>query len=128
MQDRPARLTAGSDVSALMTIGQANFGKFRFILWDESGRNPVLVGPDQTNVDNIPDIVRLGPAADLNNRILTWEGLVTPYKNGPETLYSVIVDILQENHPVPDGVIPYSFDVGSVGTQAFFWGVRFIII
>ena len=60
MQDKPARLAVrGPHAFANVIIGQAQFGKFRLMLWDETGRNPQVL-TEQTNVDNIPDLVDLG--------------------------------------------------------------------
>lgn len=127
MQDRPARLTAdGPDPQANVIIGQANFGKFRLILWDETGRNPKPF-PDQTNVDNIPDFVSLGPAKDLNKKILSWEVVVAPFPSGQGQLYSVTIEVTQGGTVVPDGVV---VDSGALtgGAKLVFGGLRLVTV
>jgi hypothetical protein len=105
MQDKPARLAAGGpNAIANVIIGQAQFGKFRLILWDESGRNPQVL-TEQTNVDNIPDFVDLGPPSAVTRKILQWEGFVTAFGSGPGQLYSVIIEVMQGGQVVTDGLI-----------------------
>jgi hypothetical protein len=123
MQDKPALLSInGPNPMVNVVIGQAQFGKFRLILWDETGRNPQVL-TEQTNVDNIPDFVYLGPTADINKKILQWEGFISAYNSAPGQLYNVRVEVSQGGQIVPDGEInePGKLDGGS---KAFFGAVR----
>jgi hypothetical protein len=127
MQERPARLSlSGPNAVANVTIGQAQFGKFRLILWDESGRNPQVL-TEQTNVDNIPDFVDLGPPSAVNRMILQSEGFVTAFGSGPGQLYSVIVEVMQDGQVVPDGLIA---ERGALegGAKPFFGAVRLLAV
>jgi len=127
MQDRPAQLAAGGpDPQANVIIGQANFGKFRLILWDETGRNPKPF-PEQTNVDNVPDLVSLGPVAALNRKILSWEVIVAPFPSGQGQLYSVTIEVTQGGVVVPDGKV---VDSGALdgGAKLVFGGLRLIAV
>lgn len=127
MQDKPALLSQnGPNAVANVTIGQAQFGKFRLILWDESGRNPQVL-TEQTNVDNIPDFVDLGPASAVNRMILQWEGFVSAYSDGPGQLYSAIIEVTQGGQVVPDGLIS---DTGTLdgGAKPFFGAVRLLAV
>jgi hypothetical protein len=127
MQDRPARLSlSGPNAVANVTIGQAQFGKFRLILWDESGRNPQVLS-EQTNVDNIPDFVDLGQPSAVSRKILQWEGFVTAFGSGPGQLYSVIVEVMQDRQVVPDGLIT---ERGALegGAKPFFGAVRLLAV
>lgn len=127
MQDRPARLALkGPNAIANVTIGQAQFGKFRLILWDESGRNPQVL-TEQTNTDNIPDFVDLGTPSGVNRKILQWEGFVSAFSSGPGQLYSVIVEVMQGGQVVPDGLISESGALEG-GAKPFFGAVRLIAV
>lgn len=127
MQDKPAILSLdGPNAVANVTIGQAQFGKFRLILWDETGRNPQVL-TEQTNVDNIPDFVDLGPTKAVNKMILQWEGFVSAYGDGSGQQYSAIIEVSQGGKVVPDGLVS---DTGSLdgGARPFFGAVRLIAV
>ena len=127
MQDKPARLVAGGpNAIANVIIGQAQFGKFRLILWDESGRNPQVL-TEQTNVDNIPDFVDLGPPSAVTRKILQWEGFVTAFGSGPGQLYSVIIEVMQGGQVVTDGLITES-GILEGGAKPIFGAVRLFAV
>lgn len=127
MQDKPAQLSlSGPNAFANVTIGQAQFGKFRLILWDETGRNPQML-TEQTNVDNIPDLVDLGSPSDVNRKILQWEGFVSSFGSGPGQNYSAIIEVKQGGQVVPDGCIPDS-GVLDGGAKPFFGAVRLLAV
>jgi hypothetical protein len=127
MQDKPALLAVGGpNAIANVVIGQAQFGKFRLILWDESGRNPRVLA-EQTNVDNIPDFVDLGSPSTVTRKILQWEGFVAAFGSGPGQLYSVIIEVMQGGQIVPDGLITER-GIMEGGTKPFFGAVRLLAI
>jgi len=127
MQDKPARLAVGGpNAIANVIVGQAHFGKFRLILWDESGRNPQVL-TEQTNVDNIPDFVDLGSPSTVTRKILQWEGFVAAFGSGAGQLYSVIIEIMQGGQVVPDGLITEHGTLEG-GARAFFGAVRLLAV
>jgi hypothetical protein len=127
MQDKPARLAVrGPNAIANVVIGQAQFGKFRLILWDESGRNPQVL-TEQTNVDNIPDFVDLGSPRTVTRKILQWEGFVTAFGSGPGQFYSVIIEVMQGGQVVPDGLITER-GILEGGAKPFFGAVRLFAV
>ena len=127
MQDRPARLAvSGPNAIANVIIGQAQFGKFRLILWDESGRNPQVL-TEQTNVDNIPDFVDLGSPRTVTRKILQWEGFVAAFGSGLGQFYSVIIEVMQGGQVVPDGLITER-GILEGGAKPFFGAVRLFAV
>ena len=104
MNDRAAQLSAkGPNPDVEVIIGQAAFGKYRLILWDETGRNPKII-QESTNVDNIPDKLPIGGSAkSLNKKIVSWEANIAAYPNAPGQLFSMIVEISQGGVVVPHG-------------------------
>jgi hypothetical protein len=127
MQDKPARLAVGGPHAfANVIIGQAHFGKFRLILWDETGRNPQVL-TEQTNVDNIPDFVDLGTPRAVTRKILQWEGFISAFGSGSGQLYSVIIEVMQGGQVVPDGLI-MERGILEGGAKPFFGAVRLLAV
>jgi hypothetical protein len=108
-----------------IAFGFAQHGQYRIFIWDSNGANPVLIGQG-VNTDDVPDQFPINePIAQLNNRIVSWEGLVTSFDGGPGEHYSVRVRFTQDGAVVPDSPFVQSGDLDDV--KAFYDAVRLVV-
>ena len=88
-------------------IGQANFGKYRLLLWDANGKNAQLFGKG-INVDQVEDKFPIGTSVgDLDDRILSWEIIIAAFTGNPGQRYSASVSITQNGAQVQHGLFEY---------------------
>jgi hypothetical protein len=106
-------------------IGQAQHGTYRVYLWDHNGENPTLFATG-TNWDQIPDRFDLGPVLALDQRIITWEILVSSAEGGAGQLYSVKVVISQKGAPVEGGVFTEAGPLA--GSKLAYSGRRMVVV
>jgi hypothetical protein len=84
-------------------IGQAQQGRYTVRLWDQEGKNPVIIA-EGVNWDNVADIHTIGSVDKLDKRIVTWDVIVSALSSGPGQFYSVTVTIRQKGEAVEGGV------------------------
>ena len=98
----------GGSASVDIIIGEAHQGTYRVYLWDSNGQNPKMIGAG-TNWDSIADTIELGAVKGLNNKIVTWEIMISVAKVQPGQFYYVnaifrqdgkIVDQVSETGPI----------------------------
>jgi|SRR5882724_9544431 len=112
-----------------IVIGQAQFGRYSFSLWDATGHNPVVVR-EGVNTDGIPDIfvidktVGIQTVDDLNGRFFSWSVNIAAFSNSPGQLYSVAIHIRQKGNDVPDA--PFISQGPLTGAEVVADGVKFV--
>jgi hypothetical protein len=110
-------------------IGQAQSGKYEFVLWDNTGHNPIEIGHG-INTDHVLDKFPVGPigaitkTADLIGRFLSWSVNVSAFESGPGQLYSVTIIIRQEGANVLDG--PFMYQGALDGAKLVFDWAQFV--
>jgi hypothetical protein len=96
----------GSGPQIELTFGFAQFAKFKILLWDATGQNPVEVAHG-VNIDNSPDKFPIGNSvADLDGRYITWQAVIASPTGGPGQQYSQRAIFTQDGANCPDG--PFS--------------------
>jgi hypothetical protein len=89
-----------------LTFGFAQFAKFKILLWDTTGQNPVEVAHG-VNIDNSPDKFPIGNSvADLDGRYITWQVVIASPTGGPGQQFSQRAVFTQDGSNCPDG--PFS--------------------
>lgn len=80
---------AGGPLSVQIIIGFAQWGRYRFVVYDPDGRNPREVFNGR-NDDNIADQFILAPDPRVSaNHFLHWDVIVAPFTARPDHLFSV---------------------------------------
>jgi hypothetical protein len=116
---------SGRSPQVAITFGFAQHGRYRIYLWSQAGDSPRLIGQG-VNTDDVPDRFDLGdPLAELNNRIVSWEGLVTSFDGGTGEQYSVQVDVGQDGANCLDGPFIKAGSLDDV--KAFYDAVRLVV-
>jgi hypothetical protein len=117
MAEKIARLKkADGTPDVEIIIGQAQWGSYDLILWDEDGLNEATIGSG-LNVDQIPDKFPINkPLTQLNGSLLSWEVSIASFAGKEGELYSVTIKITQNNAVVPGGEIVNS---GGLSGAAF---------
>jgi hypothetical protein len=107
----------GGKVSIEFIVGQAQWGRFRAILWDQPGHKHEEVGQGM-NTDQIPDIwdLPVQKAAQLDGRMVSWEVAIGPLGASKGQLFSLSVRLSQDGNPLPGGVI---LETGALGDSKF---------
>jgi hypothetical protein len=120
-----AMLSAKDGIPSIeILIGQAQHGTYRVYLWNEKGQDPTLLKAG-TNWDQIRDRFDLGPGSALNQRMITWEVLISAVQPGAGQLYSVRVVIRQKNGPIQGGDF---LDEGAFTGSKLVFGARQMIV
>ena len=95
----------GKPVVIEITIGQAQWGRYKITLWDSDGHKFEPVG-EGLNYDQVPDFFEINKSiASLKDRLLSWDVAIAPLGNGKSELYSLVVRISQGGQVVPGGSI-----------------------
>ena len=85
--------------SVELQFGSALFAKYDLYLYDHNGSNPAEVAVNQTNGDDIPDVFAVGSnLADLNQRILFWQAVISVFDNQPNQTYLMRAIISQDGN------------------------------
>jgi len=85
-----------------LKFGFAQFAKFRILLWDPEGQNPVEVAHG-INIDKIPDRFPVGSSvADLDGRFITWQAVIASPTGGPGQQFSQKATFIQDNATCPN--------------------------
>jgi hypothetical protein len=116
--------SGGGAPSVEILIGQAQHGTYRVYLWDPNGQNPILIGSG-TNWDQILDSINLDPLPALNQKIITWEILVSSGQTGPGQFYSASVMLRQGPSPVQGGVVN---EAGQLEGTKFIYGAARLLV
>lgn len=99
---------AGGTPLMEIIVGQAQFGTYQVMLWDDTGHNPEHIGQG-VNTDDVPDIFPIQDSrGNLDNRILSWNVIVAAFGGRAGQRYSVKVNITQNNQPVQGGTFSYA--------------------
>ena len=116
---------ASGEPEVEIAFGFAQHGRYRIFLWDADGANPRTIG-EGLNTDNSPDRFPIGePISQLNNRIVTWEGLITSFSGGSGERYAVTLVFTQGGANRPDGPFTQSGELKNV--KAFYDAVRVVV-
>jgi hypothetical protein len=116
---------SGGRPQIAIAFGFAQHGRYRIYLWNPAGDSPRLIGQG-VNTDNVPDQFALeDPLAELNDHIVSWEGLVTSFNGGTGEQYSVQVDVDQDSTNCPDGPFVQAGSLDDV--KAFYGAVRLVV-
>ncbi len=92
----------GSIPQIELTFGFAQFAKFRILLFDKQGQNPVEIAHG-INVDTIPDNFPIGPSVDaLDGRFITWQAVIASPTGGPGQQFSQKATFTQDNSTCPN--------------------------
>jgi hypothetical protein len=85
-----------------LTFGFAQFAKYRILLWDQNGQNPVEVAHG-INVDNSPDKFQIGNSVGaLDGRFITWQAVIASPTGGPGEQFSQRATFTQDNAVCPN--------------------------
>jgi hypothetical protein len=85
-----------------LKFGFAQFAKYRILLWDNQGQNPVEVAHG-INVDEAPDTFPVGSSvADLDGRFITWQAVIASPTGGPGQQFSQQATFIQDNATCPN--------------------------
>jgi hypothetical protein len=95
----------GGPVSVQIVIGFAQWGRYRFVVYDPDGRNPHEVFNGRSD-DNIADyfILTQDPASVVNH-FLHWDVIVAPFTERPDQSFSVAVVFTQSGISLPGSPI-----------------------
>ena len=92
----------GSVPQIELTFGFAQFAKYRILLWDTQGKNPVEIAHG-INIDNVPDKFPIGSSvADLDGRFITWQAVIASPTGGPGQQFSQRATFTQDNATCPN--------------------------
>src|SRR5438045_9367714 len=115
----------GGAPSVDIAFGFAQHGQYKIYIWDSQGANPRLIGQGVKTAD-VPDSFPIGePLGALNDRIISWEGLVTSFDGSSGEHYSVRVRFIQDGAYAPDSPFVQSGDLDDV--KAFYDAVRVVV-
>ena len=85
-----------------LKFGYAQFAKFRIVLWDSQGQNPVEIANGK-NIDAAPDKFCIGSSvADLDGRFITWQAVISSPTGGPGQQFSQKATFIQDNATCPN--------------------------
>jgi hypothetical protein len=86
-----------------LKFGFAQFAKFKILLWDATGQNPIEVAHG-VNIDTSPDKFPVGDSpASLDGRYITWQAVIASPTGGPGQQYSQLATFTQQNANCPNG-------------------------
>ncbi len=109
-----------------IAFGYAQHGLYKIAIWDAQGASPRVIG-EGVNTDNVPDQFPLGePLAELDKRIVSWEGLITSFTGNPGERYSVTMRFIQNGADTPDS--PFTQSGSLNNTKAFYDAVRLVVV
>jgi len=92
----------GSVPQIELTFGFAQFAKYRILLFDREGRNPVEIGHG-INIDVIPDKFPIGTSvAALDGRFITWQAVIASPTGGPGQQFSQRATFTQDGTTCPN--------------------------
>ena len=115
----------GNSPQIAITFGFAQHARYRLYIWTPAGDSPRLIGQG-VNTDDVPDRFDLqDPLAELDNCIVSWEGLVTSFDGGAGEQYSVRVDFEQDGANCSDGPFIQAGSLDNV--KAFYDAVRLVV-
>ena len=93
----------GSVPQMELTFGFAQFAKYRILLWDIEGKNPVEIAHG-INIDDVPDKFPIGASvADLDGRFITWQAVIASPPGGPGQQFSQRATFTQNGSNCPNG-------------------------
>lgn len=89
MAENIVQLRANGGIPQIeLRFGFAQFAKYRILLWDQHGQNPVEVAHG-INIDTNPDKFPIGNSvASLNGRFITWQCVIASPTGGPGQQFS----------------------------------------
>lgn len=107
MAENIVRLNANGGVPEIaLTFGFAQFAKYRILLWDKNGQNPVEVAHG-INIDTSPDKFPIGNSvAALDGRFITWQCVIASPTGGPGQQFSQKATFTQGNANCPNSPFP----------------------
>lgn len=103
MADNIVELKRNGSVPQIeLRFGFAQFAKYRILLWDKQGQNPVEVAHG-INVDTSPDKFPVGSSVDeLDGRFITWQAVIASPTGGPGEQFSQLAAFTQDNVLCPN--------------------------
>ena len=103
MANNIVKLNANGSVPEIeLRFGFAQFAKYRILLWDQSGQNPVEVAHG-INVDTSPDKFPVGNSvAALDGRFITWQCVIASPTGGAGQQFSQKASFTQGNAICPN--------------------------
>ena len=85
-----------------LKFGFAQFAKYRILLWDTEGKNPVEVAHG-INIDTVPDTFPVGSSvADLDGRFITWQAVIASPPGGEGQQFSQKATFIQDDATCPN--------------------------
>jgi len=102
MAENIVQLKANGPVPNIeLKFGFAQFAKYRILLFDKNGQNPVEVAHG-INVDTAPDKFPIGNSvAALDGKFITWQAVIASPTGGPGQQFSQSATFTQGNSTSP---------------------------
>jgi hypothetical protein len=92
----------GSIPQIELTFGFAQFAKYRILLFDTQGQNPIEIAHG-INIDASPDKFPIGTSvAALDGRFITWQAVIASPSGGPGQQFSQKATFTQDDSPCPN--------------------------
>jgi hypothetical protein len=106
-----------------LIFGFAQFAKYRIMLWDKTGQNPVEIAHG-VNIDSSPDNFPIGDPKTLDGRFITWQAVIATPTGGAGQQWSQRATFVQDDTVCPDspfnqGPLPLSNTVTTFDQARF---------